>query len=152
MEALPTTNDEKFLMHVVLNESNVLDCFFDWKVDKNVFGHDQFSPIYRYLESRIQNNECPVESVISMFEKRTFRNQHEDTAENMAIIKINGDSISGAEDFCDVLAEMTVSGDEAWGTQKLTLPITYGRYHSELTKAFARKYIRETRTKIWLFV
>ena len=29
MEASSTTNDEKFLMHVVLNESNVLDCFFD---------------------------------------------------------------------------------------------------------------------------
>ena len=49
-----------------------------------------------------------------MFEKRTFRNQHEDTAENRAIIKINGDSISRARDFCDILAEMTVSGNEAW--------------------------------------
>ena len=88
MEASSTTNDEKFLKHVVLNEYNVLDCFFDWKVDKNVFGHDQFSPIYRYLESRKQNNQCPVKSIISMFEKRTFPNQHEDTAENRAIIKI----------------------------------------------------------------
>ena len=32
MEASSTTNDEKFLMHVVLNESNVLDCFFDKKL------------------------------------------------------------------------------------------------------------------------
>ena len=78
-----------------------------------------------------------------MFEKQTFHNQHEDTAERMAIIKINGDSISAAEDFCDILAEMTVSGNEAWGIQKLTLPITYGRYHSELAKAFAREYAKQ---------
>ena len=143
MEASSTTNDEKFSIHVVFNESNVLDCFFDQKVDKNVFGHDQFSPMYRYLESRMQNNECPVESIISMFEKQTFRNQDEDTAENRAIIKINGDSISGAEDFCDILAEMTSSGNETWGIQKLTLPITYGRYHSELAKAFAREYAKQ---------
>ena len=99
--------------------------------------------MYRYLESRIQNNECPVESIISMFEKQTFRNQHEDTAEKRAIIKINGDSISGAEGFCDILAEMTVSGNETCGIQKLTLPITRVRYHSELDKAFAREYAKQ---------
>ena len=143
MEASSTTNDEKFLMHVVLNESNVLDCFFDKKVDKDVFGHDQFSPMYRYLESRMQNNECPVESIISMFEKQTFHNQHEDTAEKRAIIKINRDSICATGDFCDILAEMTVSGKETCGVQKLTLPITYGRYHSELAKAFAREYAKQ---------
>ena len=64
-------------------------------------------------------------------------------AENRAIIKINGDSISGAEEFCDILAEMTVSGNEAWGIQKLTLPITYGRYQNELAKAFAREYAKK---------
>ena len=84
MEASSTTSDEKFLMDVLLNEYNVFDCFFDKKVDKNVFGHDQFSPMYRYLESRMQNNECPFESIISMFENQTFRNQHENTAENRA--------------------------------------------------------------------
>ena len=68
MEASSTTRDEKFLTHVVLNELNVLDCF----------GHDQLS---RYLESRMQNNECPVESIISMFENETFGNQHENRAE-----------------------------------------------------------------------
>ena len=72
-----------------------------------------------------------------MFENQTFRNQHEDTAEKRAIIKIN------AEDFCDILAEMTVSGNETCGIQKLTLPITYGRYHSELAKAFAREYAKQ---------
>ena len=138
-------------MHVVLNESNVFDCFFDRKVDKNVFGHDQFSPMYRYLESRIQNNECPVESIISMFENQTFRNQHEDTAENRAIIKINGDSISGAEDFCDILAEMTVSGNEAWGIQKLTLPIPYRRYRNELAKAFAGEYAKKRQIFDYLY-
>ena len=104
-----------------------------------MFGHDQFSPIYRYLESRIQNNECPVESIISMFEKRTFRNQHEDTAENRAIIKIHGDSISGAE--------MTVSSNEAWGNSK-AYATNHVRAISQRIGQGIRSRIRETRTKI----
>ena len=99
--------------------------------------------MYRYLEFRIQNNEYPVKSIISMFENQTFRNQHKDTAENRAIIKIDGESISGAEDFCDILAEMTVSCNEAWEIQKITLPIPYGRYHNESAKAFAREYTKK---------
>ena len=55
MEASSTTSDEKFLTHVILNKSNVFDCFFDNNVEKNVYGHVQFSPMYRYLESRMQN-------------------------------------------------------------------------------------------------
>ena len=139
LEATSTTNDDKFSLHVVVNESNILECFFDPKVSKDVFGHDQFSPMLRFLECRLQNNECPVESIISMFSEQTFRGQNEDTAENRAIIKINGDSISGADDFCDVLAEMSVEGNQSWGIQKLTLPITYGRYNNPLAKAFARE-------------
>ena len=73
----------------------------------------------RFCESRLQNNECPVESIISMFSSQTYRGQDEDTVENRAIIKINGDSISGSDDFCRILAEMSSTGNEAWGIQKL---------------------------------
>ena len=101
------------------------DCFFDPifvdpKIPKEVFGHDQFSPMLRYCESRLQNNECSVESIISMFTSQAFKGQHEDTAENRAIIKINGDSISGSNDFCDFLAEMTSTGNESWGISKVS--------------------------------
>ena len=136
----------------MLNESNIIDCFFDPKVTKDVFGNDLFSPMFRFLECRLQNNECPVESIISMFSEQTFRGQHEDTAENRAIIiKINGDSISGADDFCDVLAEMSVEGNHAWGIQKLTLSITYGRYNNPLAKAFAREYAKQGRKFSYLY-
>ena len=52
------------------------------------------------------------------------------------MIKINGDTISGAEDFCPILAEMSHKGLEEWGIDALTLPITYGRYKNPLAKAF----------------
>ena len=125
-------------LHVVLNELNVMDSFFDKKVSKDIFGNDLLSPIFRLCESRLQNNDCPVESIISMFTPQTFRIQHKDTAENRVIIKINGDSISGSEAFCDILAEMSFEGVESWGIDKLTLLITYGRYNNPLTTAFVR--------------
>ena len=45
-------------------------------------------PVVRLCESLRQNNECPVESIISMFSAQNFRGQHEETAENRAMIKI----------------------------------------------------------------
>ena len=138
LQATSTVDNKEYEFHVVLNESNVLDSFFDPKVPKEVFGHDQLSPMLRYCESRLQNNECPVESIISMFTSQAFKGQHEETAENRAIIKINGDSISGSDDFCHILAEMTSIGNGSWGIAKLPLPITYGRYHNPLAKSFQR--------------
>ena len=80
-----------------------------------------------------------MESIISIFSTQAFRGQHEDTAENRAIIKINGDTIAGADDFCAVLAEMSATGIPEWGIDQLTLPIKYGRYASNpIAKAFAR--------------
>ena len=71
-----------------------------------------------------------------MFSARNFRSQHEETAENRAIIKINGDTIAGAEDFCHVLAEMSVKGLPEWDIDPLTLPIRHGRYENTITKSF----------------
>ena len=86
-----------------------------------------------------------------MFTSQTFRGQHEDTAENRAIIKINGDSISGSESFCDTLAEMSFEGVESWGIDKLTLPITYGRYNNSLAKSFAREISKQGRKFSYLY-
>ena len=94
----------------MLNECNVFRSFFDPKVSVGIFGDNQLSPVVRLCESLCQNNECPVESIISMFSAQTFRGQHEETAENRAIIKINGDTIAGVEDACPLMAEMSVKG------------------------------------------
>ena len=125
-------------VHVVINECNVLKTFFDHKVNVEIFGDNELSPMLRLCESLCQNNECPVESIISMFSAQAFRGQHEDTAENRAIIKINGDTIVGAEDFCSVLAEMSVKGVPEWGIDPLTLPIRYGRYVNSVAKGFQK--------------
>ena len=126
-------------MHVVLNECNVFNTFFDPKIPIDTFGNNDLSPLVRLCEALCQNNECPVESIISIFSSQAFRGQHEDTAENRAIIKINGDTIGGAEDFCTVLSEMSTTGVPEWGIDQLTLPIKYGRYASNpIAKAFAR--------------
>ena len=122
-ERLRLSNDELYNLQVILNESNVLDCFFDPKVLKELFGHGQLFPIVCYCEFRLQNNECPVESIISMFTSQAFKGQHEETAENRAIIKINGDSISGSEDFCHVLAEMTSAGGLANSHNQLRMGV-----------------------------
>ena len=123
-------------IHVVLNECNVFRSFFDPKVPVGIFGDNQLSPVVRLCESLCQNNECPVESIISMFSAQAFRGQHEETAENRAIIKINGDTIADAEDFCRVLAEMSVKGLPEWDIDPLTLPIRYGRYENTIAKSF----------------
>ena len=79
-----------------------------------------------------------------MFTSQAFKGQHTETAENRAIIKINDDSISGSEDFCHILAEMTSTGNDDWEISKLPLPITYGRYHNSLAKAFQREFRKFT--------
>ena len=71
-----------------------------------------------------------------MFSVQAFRGQHEETAENRAIIKINGDTIAGAEAFCHVLDEMNDKGLSEWGIDPLTLPIRYGRYENTIAKNF----------------
>ena len=53
LEATSTVNNERYNLQAVLNESNVFDCFFDPKVPKELFGHDQLSPLVRYCESRL---------------------------------------------------------------------------------------------------
>ena len=101
-------------VHVVMNECNVLHSFFDPKVKVETLGNDSLSPMIRLCESLCQNNECPVESIISIFQSQAFRGQHEETAENCAFIKFNGDTISGGQEFCRILAKMSVQGIPEW--------------------------------------
>ena len=83
----------------MLNECIIFRTFFDSNISVEILGDNQLSPLIRLCESLCQKNECPFESIISMFLAQTFRGQHEDTAENRAFIKINRDTIAGAEDF-----------------------------------------------------
>ena len=97
-------------IHVVLSECNVFNTFFDPKIEMDTFGNDDLLPLVRLCEALCQNNECPVESIISIFSSQAFRGQHEDTAENRAFIKLNGDTIAGGEDFCEVLSKTSATG------------------------------------------
>ena len=114
-------------VHVVMNECNVLHSFFDPKIKVGISGNDSLSPIIRLCESLCQNNECPVESIISIFQSQAFRGQHEETAENRAFIKCNVGTIIGGQEFCEILANMSVNGVPEWGIDQLTLPMRYGR-------------------------
>ena len=78
-----------------------------------------------------------MESVISTFSNQSFRSQSEDTGEDRAFIKINGDNKqTESRRMCKILAKMSVDGIEDWKILPLTLPITYGRYKSTLPKVF----------------
>ena len=108
---------------------NVTDTFFDPKVDVRVFGNNHLSALWRLVEVRCQNNEAPVESVIGVFANQTFRNQSEETGEDRAIIKVNGDdSIIGLMKTSKLIAQFSADGIPAWDMKRLNLPITYGRY------------------------
>ena len=112
--------------------------FFYPKVKVGTLGNDLLYPMLRLCESLCQNNECPVESIISIFQSQAFRGQHKETSENRAFIKCNRDTISGGQKFCRILANMSVNGIPEWGIDKLTLPIRYGRYENGIAKSFAR--------------
>ena len=45
--------------------------------------------------------------------------------------------------FCHVFAEMTSTRNDDWEISKLPLPITYGRYHNPLAKAFQREFQKQ---------
>ena len=46
---------------------------------------------------------------------------------------------------------VSFSGVEEWGINKLTLPITYGRYHNPLAKAFARELAKKGQKFSYLY-
>ena len=79
-----------------------------------------------------------MESIISIFQSQAFRGQHEETAENRVFIKCNGDTISGGQEVCGILANMSVNGIPEWGIDKLTLPIRYGQYQKGIMTLFER--------------
>ena len=127
VEVLLNGNAQTF--HVVLNEVNVVESFFDPKVDVGVFGNNHLSALWRLVECKCQNNEAPVESIIGTFSNQTFRSQSEQTGEDRAIIKVNGDgNIAGLLKIAPTIAQLSSEGVPEWGIEPLNLPITYGRY------------------------
>ena len=150
---LKVKNEVK-IFHVTLNESNVADTFFDHKIPEDVFGNKFFSPVYRFAESHFQDNEAPVESVISSFDNQCFPNQGEATGEARSFIKINGDpSGAGSMEISINLANMSVDGAPEWDIQPVSLPVSFGRYSRTIAKSFDR--IDQTKGKkhdfyVWL--
>ena len=127
VEVLLNGNAQTF--HVVLNEVNVVESFFDPKVDVGVFGNNHLSALWRLVECKCQNNEAPVESIIGTFSNQTFRSQSEQTGEDRAIIKVNGDgNIAGLLKIAPTIAQLSSEGVPEWDIEPLNLPITYGRY------------------------
>jgi len=93
--------------------------------------------VLRFAESNFQDNECPAESIISLFSNQTFQSQCEDTAEDRAFIKINEDnSLFHSKYMCTSLANMARHGSPEWTILPITLPVTFGRYHNSIAKAF----------------
>ena len=104
--------------HVTLNESNAADTFFDPRIPSEVFGHKHFSAVYRFCESHFQDNEAPVEFIISTFDYQSFANQAESMGEARSFIKINGDSSeAGSLEMSKALAKLSVDGVPAWGNR-----------------------------------
>ena len=132
--------------HVVLDEANVAETFFDDRIKSDIFGNRFYSAVFRFAESTLQDNECPVESVISQFDNQSFRGQCENSGEDRAFIKVNGDpSASRTKEMCMDLALLSVAGVSAWNITPMTLPITFGRYKNTLPKAF--KTVKNTSSK-----
>ena len=122
--------------HVKLNDCNVANTFCDSRIA--VFGHKHFSVVYRFCESHFQDNEAPVESVISTFDNQNFANQAECTGEAKSFIKINGDSSeTGSLEMSKAPAEIRVDGLSAWGIEPITLPVTFGRFARDIALTFA---------------
>ena len=47
------------------------------------------------------------------------------------MIKSNADTRASGKDVAAVVADISMQGNEAWGIEKLTLPILYGRYKTD---------------------
>ena len=47
------------------------------------------------------------------------------------MIKLNADTRASGKDVAAVVADISMQGNEAWGIEKLTLPILYGRYKTD---------------------
>ena len=47
------------------------------------------------------------------------------------MIKLNADTRASGKDIAAVVADISMQGNEAWGIEKLTLPILYGRYKTD---------------------
>lgn len=117
--------------HVVLIEKNINKSFWSVKVLEAVFKHNQYSAFLRYCFGAFQNNEGNAEGFIGALGNQTFENQHKDTLEDRGMIKLNADTRASGKDVAAVVADISMQGNEAWGIEKLTLPILYGRYKTD---------------------
>ena len=63
-----------------------------------------------------------------------------ETLENRLIIKANSDTFASTREISQEIANMSAIGNEDWKMKKVTLPITYDRYHETLKKRKKSKH------------
>ena len=134
MKLLSLVKNEPKTYHVTFNEGAVLKNVLSWKVD--LFDMPKFLAFYRWPFAKFQNNECVIESFISIADNQSFDNQKDETLEDRLIIKYNSDTFASIREICQAITPMSESGKEDWKIHQVTLPITYGRYQNEQNLVF----------------
>ena len=66
-----------------------------------------------------------------MADNQSFDSQNDETLENRLIIKCNSDTFASTRQISSEIARMSAVGNKDWKINKVTLPITYGRYQSK---------------------
>ena len=119
---------------MILDESAVIKSFLSTEVD--LLNVPKFSAFFQWAFAKFQNNECDIEGFISMAANQSFDSQKDETLENRLIIKCNSDTIASTREISQEIARMSATGYPDWGINKVTLPITYGRYQTQQSVSF----------------
>ena len=136
-------------LYVVLDEPAVIKSFLSEKV--KLFNIAKFSTFYRWDFSKIQSNEYVIEGFISMADNQSFDNQNDETLENRLIIKTKSDTFASTREVSQQIDEMSVTGHDGWDMHKLTLPITYGRYHNQQSLVFKTMKSKKSSKHSYIF-
>ena len=72
----------------------------------------KFSAFYRWAFAKFQNNECVIESFISIADNQSFDNQKDEILEDRLIIKCNSDTFASTREISQAIATMSESGNE----------------------------------------
>ena len=64
--------------------------------------------------------------------------------ENRLIITANSDTFASTREVSQEIANMSAIGNEDWKMKKVTLPITYDRYHETLKKDESKRFTRSS--------
>ena len=111
----------------------------------------KFSAFFRWGWAKFQNNECVIEGFISTADNQSFDNQKDETLEDRLIVKCNSDTFASTREISQDIANMSAVGNEDWNIQKVTLPITYGRYQTQESVAFESMKSKKSSKHSYIF-